>query len=214
MDDLAHDLREKSISTVLYAGNNDMLAGHFGLEAVIQNISLGYTKGYGFKKRPETPWYNDDGDFAGIIHQERNLTYVCEFSTRQLPRIDRLTLSKVALNGGHQLAASAPDLAFAIARDYFFGDDELGLYDEESNTVPTEPPPKALQDNGVIVGQAGIIYNGTSLVAPKKTIASWEKALAAMESTDAASVATSTAEASTTLTDTATSEVEQITSSG
>lgn len=30
----------------------------------------------GFTRKPSTPWQNDDGSFAGIVHQERNLTYV------------------------------------------------------------------------------------------------------------------------------------------
>ena len=25
---------------------------------------------------PSTPWYDDDGNFAGMVRQERNLTYV------------------------------------------------------------------------------------------------------------------------------------------
>ena len=30
----------------------------------------------GFTKKPSTPWFDDDGNFAGIVHQERDLTYV------------------------------------------------------------------------------------------------------------------------------------------
>lgn len=30
----------------------------------------------GFSRRPSTPWYDDQGQFAGIVHQERNWTYV------------------------------------------------------------------------------------------------------------------------------------------
>jgi carboxypeptidase D len=29
----------------------------------------------GFVTRPSTPWSDTDGNFAGIIHQERNVTY-------------------------------------------------------------------------------------------------------------------------------------------
>jgi carboxypeptidase D len=30
----------------------------------------------GFTKAPATPWTNDRGQFAGIVHQERGVTYV------------------------------------------------------------------------------------------------------------------------------------------
>jgi hypothetical protein len=30
----------------------------------------------GFERRPQTEWFTDDGSFAGIVHQERNWTYV------------------------------------------------------------------------------------------------------------------------------------------
>lgn len=29
----------------------------------------------GFTRRPSTPWSDADGNYAGIIHQERNVTY-------------------------------------------------------------------------------------------------------------------------------------------
>lgn len=30
----------------------------------------------GFTRRPSTAWHDDSGKFAGIVHQERNWTYV------------------------------------------------------------------------------------------------------------------------------------------
>ena len=30
----------------------------------------------GFTRKPATPWFDDDGELAGIVHQERNWTYV------------------------------------------------------------------------------------------------------------------------------------------
>lgn len=81
---------------VLYAGNDDSLVGHRGTERMypasldgvvlhclvlklffflvaIQNMTFGGIRG--FTARPSTPFYDDDGKFAGIIHQERNVTY-------------------------------------------------------------------------------------------------------------------------------------------
>lgn len=40
---------------------------------VIQNTTFGGIQG--FTKRPNTPFTDDEGKFAGIIHQERNITY-------------------------------------------------------------------------------------------------------------------------------------------
>ncbi len=30
----------------------------------------------GFTRQPSTPWIDDNGDVGGIVHQERNWTYV------------------------------------------------------------------------------------------------------------------------------------------
>ena len=42
--------------------------------ATIQNTTFGGIQG--FSKKPATAWTDDSGNFAGIIHQERNWTYV------------------------------------------------------------------------------------------------------------------------------------------
>jgi carboxypeptidase D len=41
---------------------------------VQQNTTFGGIQG--FTRKPSTPWYKDNGEFAGIVHQERNWTYV------------------------------------------------------------------------------------------------------------------------------------------
>ena len=43
------------------------------ISVVIQNTTFGGIQG--FTKRPNTPFTDDKGNFAGIIHQERNITY-------------------------------------------------------------------------------------------------------------------------------------------
>ena len=42
--------------------------------ATIQNTTFGGVRG--FTQRPSTAWFGDDNAFAGIVHQERNLTLV------------------------------------------------------------------------------------------------------------------------------------------
>ena len=41
--------------------------------AGIQNTTWGGIQG--FSRKPSTPWFDDSGNFAGIVHQERNLTF-------------------------------------------------------------------------------------------------------------------------------------------
>ena len=40
---------------------------------VTQNTTFGGIQG--FTCKPSTPWYNDAGELAGIVHQERGWTY-------------------------------------------------------------------------------------------------------------------------------------------
>jgi hypothetical protein len=40
----------------------------------LQNTTFGGIQG--FSRKPSTPWTDDAGNFAGIVHQERNWTYV------------------------------------------------------------------------------------------------------------------------------------------
>ncbi|KAI0831822.1 Alpha/Beta hydrolase protein [Trametes gibbosa] len=74
MDDLAANASAHGIPVVLYSGNEDTLVGHRGTEVVIQNTTFGGIQG--FTRKPATPWFDDDGKQAGIVHQERNWTYV------------------------------------------------------------------------------------------------------------------------------------------
>lgn len=39
-----------------------------------QNTTFGGIQG--FTRKPSTPWFDDDGKQAGIVHQERNWTYI------------------------------------------------------------------------------------------------------------------------------------------
>jgi len=63
-----------NVDVIIYSGNDDVLLPHRGSEITIQNTTWGGIQG--FTQRPSTPWFNDRNEFAGIVHQERNLTYV------------------------------------------------------------------------------------------------------------------------------------------
>lgn len=90
--ELASNLSAHDMQWILYSGNADTLVAHFGTESerspfprgtcnhtkyvrsvVIQNTTFGGIQG--FTQKPSTPWYDEEGNFAGKVHQERNLTY-------------------------------------------------------------------------------------------------------------------------------------------
>jgi carboxypeptidase D len=74
LSDLATNASTHNVSIVFYSGNDDALVQHRGTEVIIQNMTFGGTQG--FTRKPSTPWFDDDGNFAGIVHQERNVTYL------------------------------------------------------------------------------------------------------------------------------------------
>ena len=94
LDELAMNATKNNVGVVIYSGNDDTLVSHRGSEGkhtdlcalhsstnvplaplvVIQNTTFGGIQG--FSKKPSTVWTNDRGEFAGIVHQERNWTYV------------------------------------------------------------------------------------------------------------------------------------------
>ncbi len=43
-------------------------------DCYVENTTFGGTQG--FTRKPSTPWFDDNGELAGIVHQERNWTYV------------------------------------------------------------------------------------------------------------------------------------------
>ncbi|KAJ6602725.1 alpha/beta-hydrolase [Mycena vulgaris] len=72
LTDLATNATARGVKIVFYSGNDDSLVAHRGTEVVIQNMTFGGVQG--FSRKPATPFTDDKGKFAGIIHQERNLT--------------------------------------------------------------------------------------------------------------------------------------------
>lgn len=74
LSELAANASAANVSIVFYSGNDDSLVQHRGTEVIIQNMTFGGQQG--FTRKPATPWFDDDGAFAGIVHQERGLAYV------------------------------------------------------------------------------------------------------------------------------------------
>lgn len=100
LSELATNASRQDIGIVFYEGNNDALIAHRGIEVTIQVvICISYHRAWltclclvfvcmrlqqnttfggiqGFTRKPATLWHDDSGKFAGIVHQERNWTYV------------------------------------------------------------------------------------------------------------------------------------------
>ena len=73
-DELLANATAAGVPIVLYSGNDDSVVNHFATDVVIQNTTWGGIQG--FTQKPQTPFTDDEGNFLGIVHQERGLGYV------------------------------------------------------------------------------------------------------------------------------------------
>ncbi|TFK46518.1 alpha/beta-hydrolase [Heliocybe sulcata] len=157
LTDLATNATERNVSVVIFSGNDDSLVAHRGSEVVIQNTTFGGTQG--FTRKPSTPWYDDAGNIAGIVHQERNWTYVLFEGT------------------GHLVAAGKPAAAYTFLREFVLGNNQTGFVDSSSGNVVGGEVSSLAGD--YIPGGSAIYYgSGTTqstYFAPSATIAAWEK---------------------------------------
>ncbi|KAJ7479829.1 alpha/beta-hydrolase [Mycena latifolia] len=177
LSDLATNASARGVGIVFYSGNDDSLVAHRGTEAVIQNMTFGGVQG--FTRKPATPFTDDKGNFAGIIHQERNLTYA---------------LFKGA---GHLVPNSVPEAAFVFIREFVLGSNTTGLVDSNTGTVVGGEDPALAMDvmpGGTVIhygdGSAG--KTTASTVVPSATVASWEQFIATATATAPGSGSTTT----------------------
>ncbi|KAJ4473583.1 alpha beta-hydrolase [Lentinula aciculospora] len=153
LTDLATNGTSKGVGFVFFSGNDDSLIAHRGTEVVIQNTTFGGIQG--FTRKPATPWTDDSGNLAGIVHQERNWTYV---------------LFKGA---GHLVAATSPINAKIFLQQFVFGTNTTGLV--TGSTVTGGEDPVLAED--VMPGSDPIFYGSlsteSSTVWPEATRAAW-----------------------------------------
>ncbi|KAI0672407.1 alpha/beta-hydrolase [Trametes maxima] len=158
LTELAANASALSISFIFYSGNDDSQVQHRGTEVVIQNFTFGGTQG--FTRKPSTPWFDDEGAFAGIVHQERNLTYV------------------LFAGAGHLVPQWRPRQALVFLREFVLGSNKNGTV-EGPDVVGGE---NATLAGDYLPGENEIFYGsattaGTSTV-PSATIAEWNSFLA------------------------------------
>ncbi|KAN0088673.1 Alpha/Beta hydrolase fold [Tylopilus felleus] len=166
LTDLATNATAHNITIIIFSGNDDSLIPHFGSQLTIQNTTFGGIRG--FTRQPETPWYNDAGEFAGIVHQERGWTYV------------------LAAHAGHLLSHTNPVSGLTLAREFIFGNNQTGLVitdDASCGAVTVVGGEEASLGGEVLAGQVGIYYGSATTASthffPAPTVEAWNAFLAA-----------------------------------
>ncbi|KAI9065255.1 alpha/beta-hydrolase [Trametes sanguinea] len=162
LNDLATNATRKNVAVVLYSGNDDSILPHRGTEVIIQNTTFGGIQG--FSRRPSTPWIDDNGEVAGVVHQERNWTYV------------------LVEGAGHLIPYTNPQRGFVLAREFILGNNKTGLVTNSSGTVSVVGGESSALAVDAIRGQLGIYEGSLSTTAtytyPSATIAAWNSYIA------------------------------------
>ncbi|KAF8637623.1 hypothetical protein AX17_002692 [Amanita inopinata Kibby_2008] len=159
LTELATNASMHNIGIVLYSGNDDALIAHRSTEIAIQNTTFGGIQG--FTHKPSTPWYNDNSEFAGIVHQERGWTYV------------------LFDHAGHLVPATAPVSAFTFVREFVFGSNTTGLVTSSGTVIGGEDAnltDDILPGNDAVYLGAGATQS--TYMFPSATRAAWESFIA------------------------------------
>ncbi|GJE98044.1 serine carboxypeptidase-like protein [Phanerochaete sordida] len=170
LTDLATNATEHGVHVIIYSGNDDSLVAHISSEITIQNTTFGGIQG--FTRPPATPWLGDDGVRAGIVHQERNWTFV------------------LIEGAGHLAAQQQPERALVFVREFVFGNNETGLVtNASSGSVSVVGGEDAALAGTVHPGQLGI-YQGagatqSTYTFPSATIDAWNSFFATVTANNA-----------------------------
>ncbi|KAI0671913.1 alpha/beta-hydrolase [Trametes maxima] len=163
LSDLAANASAANVSIVFYSGNDDSLVQHRGTEVIIQNMTFGGVQG--FSRKPSTPWFDDAGQFAGIVHQERGLAYV------------------LFAGAGHLVPEWKPAQALVFLREFVLGSNLNGtvsgtiVVGGEESTLAGDFLPGG---NEIFFGSAAT--QGTSTI-PAATQAAWSSFIATATAT-------------------------------
>ncbi|KAF8967659.1 Alpha/Beta hydrolase protein [Flammula alnicola] len=162
---LAANATAREVGIVLFSGNDDSLIPHRGTEVAIQNTTFGGVQG--FTRKPSTPWNNDAGQLAGVVHQERGWSYV------------------LFLGAGHLVAQGAPVSAFTFLREFVLGKNKAGLVTTSSSGAVSVVGGENQALSGIIPGPDPIYYgNGatqSTYIFPSATRAAWKTFIAGQQ---------------------------------
>ncbi|KAH0834746.1 Alpha/Beta hydrolase protein [Lanmaoa asiatica] len=163
LTDLATNATAHDVAIVIYSGNDDAVVTHFGSQIAIQNTTFGGIQG--FTRKPETPWYNHAGEYAGVVHQERGWTYL------------------LAAHAGHLFGYTNPSSALTLVREFIFGNNQTGLVtNTSSGTVSVIGGEVSSLGGEIMTGQAAIYYGkattASSYFFPSATVEAWNAYIA------------------------------------
>ncbi|GBE89633.1 alpha/beta-hydrolase [Sparassis crispa] len=178
LNGLAANASDRGVAIVIYSGNDDTLVSHRGSQVVIQNTTFGGIQG--FTREPSTPWYNEEGEFAGIVHQERNWTYI------------------LIKGAGHLVAGNQPEVALTVLREFILGNNSTGLVTEINGVATVISGEVSSLAEAVLPGQLGI-YTGSgstqgTYTYPSATIAAWSSYILTATASPSAAITSQPAE--------------------
>ncbi|KAI5120253.1 hypothetical protein M0805_004589 [Coniferiporia weirii] len=157
-DEFAANTTAAGIPVIIFSGNDDSVVAHFASEVVIQARPSAPSDDHGFTQKPQTAFTDDDGKFLGVVHQERNWTYI------------------LVEDAGHEVSEYNPSAALVMFREFIVGANQTGLVLSDGSIVGGTDP--TVLQGDVLPGQESILFGSgtaTSLfVAPSATIAAWE----------------------------------------
>ncbi|GJJ10173.1 hypothetical protein Clacol_004399 [Clathrus columnatus] len=158
--ELATNSSQRGVSWTFFSGQADFLVASMSTIATIQNTTFGGTRG--FTKPPGTAWYGQDGQLAGVVHQERNVSFL------------------LFQGAGHLLSQWQPNHYQTAIREFVLGNNTNGSMDASGNLIGT---PFALSHAFNIQAEDDPIFTGSgttlgSTTWPSATIASWNSAIA------------------------------------
>ncbi len=161
----------RGIPFILFSGNDDSDIQHRATEVVIQNTTFGPrgAERQGFARRPATPWYDDAGALAGVVHQERGVSYV------------------LFAGAGHEVPQWRPAQALVFLREFVLGDNATGTLRADGSVVGGEDAALA----GAYFPGGGEIFYGSARTEgtwtwPSATRAAWDKFIATATATKGA----------------------------
>ncbi|KAJ3488637.1 hypothetical protein NLI96_g2695 [Meripilus lineatus] len=159
LNELATNTTKHNIGVIIYSGNNDALVAHRGSEVAIQNVTFGGIQG--FTRKPTTPFFDDNNNFAGIAHQERGWSF---FLFR---------------DAAHQVPLSQPAAAFTFLREFILGNSQIGLVVETPTTTSVIGGETSIFQDGVLPGDIGIFVGSgatqSTFAYPAATVDAWAK---------------------------------------
>ncbi|KAH8116530.1 alpha/beta-hydrolase [Phellopilus nigrolimitatus] len=170
LSELATNTTAANIPVIIYSGNDDSVVAHFASESQ-QHTNTTFGGIQGFTKKPQTPFTDDDGNFLGVVHQERGWSYIL---------VD---------HAGHEVAEYNPQAALVMFREFILGANQTGLVQSDASVVGGEDP--TLLPGDVLAGPTSILYGSdtvTSLYAfPSSTVAAWESFFSTVVAAETAS---------------------------